>query len=113
MPLHPADLFVTATTIAEIERGVVVRERTDPPQGAALRRWFEENVLPTFAERTLPFDLAAARVLATYRVPDHAPLGDALIAAVAESNSMSLATRNTRHFAPLGIHCVNPWDEYA
>ncbi len=105
-----ADQFVTATTVAEIERGVVARERSDLAQGENLRRWFDEQVLPTFADRVLPFDLAAARVLATYRVPGHAPFDDALIAAIAQASEMTVATRNTKHFEPLGVRCLNPWD---
>ena len=103
------DQFVTATTLAEIERGVVAKERTDSAQGEVLRRWFEERVLPTFADRVLPFDLSAARVLAAYRVPEHAPFDDALIAAVAQAADMTVVSRNTRHFAPLGVPCINPW----
>jgi len=104
------DQFVSATTIAEIERGVVAKERTDHAQGEVLRRWFEERVLPAFAGRVLSFDLAAARVLASFRVPEHAPLDDALIAAVADSNGMTVATRNMRHFEPLGVACIDPWE---
>jgi toxin FitB len=104
------DQFVSALTIAEIERGVIGKERSDAEQGAILRRWLEDQVLPTFADRVVPFDLAAARVLAGYRVPEHAPYDDALIAAVAESTAMTVATRNTKHFEPLGVSCLNPWD---
>ena len=104
------DQFVTAMTIAEIERGVVAKERSDPEQGGVLRRWFEERVLPAFADRVLPFDLPAARVLATYRVPEHAPFDDALIAAVAQAAEMTLVTRNTKHFDLLGVRCFNPWE---
>ena len=104
------DQYVTATTIVEIERGVVAKERTDPVQGQILRRWFDERVLPTFTDRVLSFDLPAARVLATYRVPEHAPFDDALIAAIAQSNDMTIATRNTKHFEPLGTPCLNPWE---
>lgn len=106
-----ADQYVSALTVAEIERGVVSKERTDPTQGAILRRWLEEQVLPAFAGRVLPFDLAAARVLANYPVPDHAPLDDALIAAIAQAAGMTVATRNTRHFEPLGVPLVDPWEE--
>lgn len=104
-----ADQFVSATTIAEIERGVIAKERADARQGAILRRWFDDHVLPAFSERVLAFDLSAARILAAYRVPERAPFDDALIAAVAESSRMTVATRNTRHFEPLGVPCVNPW----
>lgn len=105
-----ADQFVTAMTIAEIERGVIAKERTDPDQGAILRRWCDDHVLPTFADRVLAFDLDAARILATYRVPEHAPFDDALTAAIAQAAEMTVVTRNTKHFHPLGVACLNPWD---
>lgn len=82
-----------------------------PPQGEVLRRWFEDRVMPTFAGRVLPFDLPAARILATYRVPEHAPLDDAITGAVAQAAAMTVVTRNTRHFAPLGVACRNPWEQ--
>ncbi|HRY09589.1 MAG TPA: type II toxin-antitoxin system VapC family toxin [Candidatus Nanopelagicales bacterium] len=105
-----ADQFVTALTIAELERGVVAKERSDAAQGEILRRWFAERVLPAFADRVLAFDLPAARILATYPVLDQAPLHVALIAAIAEAAEMTVVTRNVRHFEPLGVRCLNPWD---
>lgn len=105
-----ADQFVTAMTMAEIERGVVAKERLDQAQGSILRHWFEQRVLPAFAGRVLPFDLPAARLLATYRVPEHAPLDDALTAAIAHSREMTVVTGNVRHFEPLGVQCLNPWE---
>jgi predicted nucleic acid-binding protein len=105
-----ADQYLAATTIAELERGVIAKERSDPAQGDILRRWFEKRVIPAFSGRVLPFDLPAARILASYRVPEHAPLDDALIAALAEAADMAVATRNIRHFEPLGVRCVSPWD---
>lgn len=103
------DQFITATAIAEIERGVIAKERSDTSQGKILRRWFDEHVLPTFADRVLPFDLPAAQVLAAYRVPEHAPFDDALIAAIALSAEMTVVTRNIKHFEPLGVACLDPW----
>ena len=71
------------------------------------RRWFGENVLPTFADRVLPFDLSAARILAVHRMLEHAPFDDSRVAAVAESAAMTIATRNTRHFEPPGVRCLS------
>lgn len=96
--ISPAQLFVAAHTIAEIERRVVAKERTDPAQGGVLRRWFEDRVLPTFEGRVLPFDLPAARILASYRVPEHAPFADAVIAAVAQSADKMVVSQ--WHLAP-------------
>lgn len=104
------DQYVTALTIAEIERGVIRKEQTDPAQGAILRRWLAERVLPGFADRVLPFDLPAARILARYPVPEQAPYDDAQIAAVAEAHGMTMVTRNLRHFTPLGVRVLCPWE---
>ncbi|WP_249407050.1 hypothetical protein [Plantibacter sp. CFBP 8775] len=39
------------------------------------------------------------------------PIGpqDAIIAAIARSSDAALATRNTRDFAGVGIHLIDPW----
>lgn len=105
------DQYITALTVAEIERGVVRKEQVDPAQGAILRRWLADRVLPGFAGRVLPFDLPAARILARYPVPEHAPYDDAQIAAVAEANGMTVVTRNLRHFEPLGVRLFCPWGQ--
>lgn len=106
----PADaLFITALTLAELERGVIAKERADPRQGAVLRRWFDAAVVPTFTNRVLPFDAAAARVLATFRVTERAPLDDAIIAAIAIATGMTVASRNAGHFDPLGVAVLDPW----
>ncbi|WP_152348319.1 type II toxin-antitoxin system VapC family toxin [Brevibacterium sp. CFH 10365] len=104
------DQFVSALSISEIERGVASKERTDAQQGKVLRTWFEDMLLPGFAGRILPFDLPAARALGMFRVPEHAPLDDALIAAIAVAHNMTVATRNRKHFEALeGVRLVDPW----
>ncbi|MHA7985034.1 PIN domain-containing protein [Rathayibacter sp. CAU 1779] len=105
------DQFISATTVAEIERGIIAKERDDSRQGAILRGWFDDHVLPAFEGRVMPFDLQAARILAAYRIPEHAQFDDALIAAVAQSAQLTVVTRNTRHFAPLGVDYLDPWDQ--
>ncbi|KXP01529.1 type II toxin-antitoxin system VapC family toxin [Tsukamurella pseudospumae] len=107
--IEVADQYLAATTIAEIERGVKSKEREDPDQGAVLREWFASRVLPAFTGRVLALDLPAARELAKFRVPEHAPLDDALLAAVAKAHGMTVATRNVKHFEPLGVAIVDPW----
>jgi hypothetical protein len=53
------DQFVSAFTIAEIERGVLARERSDAQQGAVLRRWLEVVVCET--RRCSPSTVGTAR----------------------------------------------------
>jgi len=102
-------LYVATPTFAEIKRGILRLQQVDPGAAARIGNWFEHNVLAAFATRTLDFDTKAALRLATYPVPDRAPLNDALIAAIAESNDMVIATRNVKHFTPLGVQYIDPW----
>jgi predicted nucleic acid-binding protein len=106
-----SELFVSAFTIAEIERGVRMSERRDAAQGAVLRDWLESGILPGFAGRVLPFDLAAARILAGWPVPESAPVDDAQIAAVAAAHGKTVVTRHARHFDALGVPLLDPWQE--
>jgi len=105
-----ADLFVSAITIMELEFGVLSIERKDAPQGALLRAWLEQHVLPEFSGRTLPVDTAVAQCCARLHVPDKRGERDALIAATALVHGMSVITRNIADFKPTGVALINPWD---
>ncbi|GAA0431867.1 type II toxin-antitoxin system VapC family toxin [Massilia aurea] len=104
-----ADLFVSAITIMELELGVLSIERKDAAQGAMLRSWLEQHVLPEFARRTLPVDTAVAQRCARLHVPDKRSERDALIAATALVHGMTVVTRNTADFAPTGVSLIDPW----
>ncbi|WP_200964446.1 type II toxin-antitoxin system VapC family toxin [Achromobacter sp. Root83] len=105
-----ADLFVSAITILELELGVLAMERKDAAQGAMLRSWLEQHVLPEFSGRTLPVDTAVALRCARLHVPDKRGERDALIAATALVHGMAVVTRNVADFKPTGVTVINPWD---
>lgn len=104
-----AELFVSAITIMELEMGVLSIERKDATQGAMLRAWLDQHVLPEFSSRTLPIDTAVAQRCARLHVPDRRSERDALIAATALVHGMSVVTRNVADFTPTGVAVVNPW----
>ncbi|MEO7260398.1 MAG: type II toxin-antitoxin system VapC family toxin [Jatrophihabitantaceae bacterium] len=106
-----ADLAISVVTVVEIETGILRRGWTDPDQARILTRWFEQNVLTGFADRILPLDLAAARRVASLRVPDQAPQHDALIAGTALARALTVVTRNTRDFERAGVEYLNPWSD--
>jgi len=106
-----SELFVSAISIMELELGIVLMERKDARQGALLRSWLEQHVLPEFAARTLPVDIAVARRCARLHVPDKRAERDALIAATALVHGMTVVTRNIADFQPTGVTAFNPWKD--
>jgi hypothetical protein len=104
-----ASLYLSAITIEELEIGVLLLERRDAPQGAVFRAWLNTHVLPAFADRILPVDVAVAQRSARLHVPDPKPLRDTLIAATALVHGMAVVTRNVADFEPMGVRVINPW----
>ena len=105
-----AQMFISSITIHELEHGVLLRERTDPAQGAVLRTWLDESVAAAFVDLVPPVDEAVARRAAALHVPDPAPFRDALIGATAIVERMTVVTRNVRDFERFeGIDLLNPW----
>lgn len=104
-----AELFVSAITVMELELGVLAIERKDAIQGALLRTWLDQQVLPEFVARTLPIDIAVAQRCARLHVPDKRGERDALIAATALVHGMTVVTRNVADFEPTGVTLINPW----
>ncbi len=105
-----ADLFVSAITIMELELGILSIERKDPTQGALLRAWLEQRVLPEFSGRTLSVDTAVALRCARLHIPDKRSERDALIAATALVHGMTVVTRNVADFQKTGVPVLNPWE---
>ncbi|NIH12261.1 MAG: type II toxin-antitoxin system VapC family toxin [Serratia symbiotica] len=107
--MDAADLFVSSITLMELELGILSFERRDALQGAVLRSWFEQHVLPEFSGRTLAVDTAVALRCARLHVPDKRGERDALIAATALVHEMTVVTRNVPDFEPTGVQIINPW----
>lgn len=101
--------YLSVITLLELEAGVLRVERRDAAQGARLRAWLEQRVVPGFAGRILPVDEAVARRCAGLHVPDPRSTHDALIAATALVHGLTVVTRNTADFAATGVALLDPW----
>ena len=108
--IDAADLHLSVVSLLELERGALLVARRDAAQGGALSQWIEGQVIPSFGGRLLPVDVAVARRAARLHVPDPRPDRDALIGATALVHRLTLATRNVRDFASMGVPIVNPWE---
>ena len=105
------ELRITAITVAEILYGIARLpngRRKDTLRAAAV------DIFSRFAEDVLPFDAAAATIypeIVDHRDRQGTPISgyDAQIAAICRANDASLATRNEKDFAGLGVELINPW----
>jgi toxin FitB len=70
-------------------------------------------VLPTFAGRILPVDIAVVQRSARLHVPNPCPIRDGFIAATALVHGMTIVTRNVADFESTGATVLNPWQESA
>jgi predicted nucleic acid-binding protein len=104
-----ASFFLSAITILEIELGTLLISRRDAAQGAILRSWIDEQILPRFEGRILPIDTTVAQRCARLHVPDPRAQRDALIAATALAHGLTVVTRNIADFKLLGVMLLNPW----
>ena len=108
---EPETLYISAVTQAELKYGVYRLSH-----GKRREALFSSilKTLALFEDRILPFDIAGADQLALLAAEaekkgTHAEAPDAYIAATALAKGFAVATRNTRHFEPLGVVVINPW----
>lgn len=106
-------LYLSAMTVAELRAGVALlpagRRRNN------LHEYLEKRVLPSFAGRVLPFDLACtsayAELLAAVRKAGSGiETAGACIAAVAIANGFTVATRDASPLQAAGLTVINPWE---
>ena len=105
-------LFLSAITVAELRAGVALLPAGN--RRAGLQENLEKRVLPLFAGRVLPFDLACTHA---YAAPMAKARGaglavataDGYIAAIAASNGFAVATRDTSPFEAAGVAVIDPW----
>jgi predicted nucleic acid-binding protein len=107
--ISASSLYLSVITTLELETGILLVERRDSVQGVVLRTWLNTHVLPAFADRILPIDMAVAHHCAKLHVPDPRSDRDALIAATAIVHGMTVVTRNVDDFEPTGVALLNPW----
>ncbi|MCY4429459.1 MAG: PIN domain-containing protein [Rhodospirillales bacterium] len=107
-------LFLSVITVAEIYDGIAKARRTGPRATADKLEHRIGLTLHLYAQRVLPFDIPAARLAGTLndraRAAGQAPgFADVAIAATAANRNLIVLTRNLRHFTPLQIPALDPF----
>ena len=109
------DLFLSTVTVAEIGDGIAKPRRSGGLVRAdRLDDWLDV-VLHLYGDRVIPFDTPAARLarllMDRARATGEAPgFADLAIAATASVRNLTVLTRNVRHFTPLDIPAIDPFD---
>ena len=104
---------MTAITVAEAFEGI---ERLPFASRRMQLEFLTEQLFEDqFAGHVLPFDEDAARAYAEVfasrqRAGRPTTQTDAMIAGIARSRGMTVATRNTKDFDGCGVTLINPWD---
>ena len=105
--IDDADLHVSAVTLGEIQAGVELTREQDAPKAKEIEDWL---TLVADTYNVLPMDAATFRCSARlmHRKSDTL-YEDAMIAATAMLNGLTVATRNVVDFEALGIEVFNPF----
>ena len=103
-----ASLYMSAITIAELQRGVEMTREQDEMKAAEIEEWLEQLV---HTGQVLPIDAPVSREWARlmHRRAD-ALIEDAFIAATAKVHRMAVVTRNVRDFKVFAVETLNPFD---
>lgn len=110
---EPATIWLTTVTLFEARYGIALL--ADGKRKQQLQQQLEQVTSQVLQHRVLGFDDAAAKAasaLAAERKQRGQPVDmrDTFIAGIALAHRATLATRNVRHFADVGVAVINPWE---
>ena len=108
-----ANVFLSVMTVGEICKGIDTLSAGQ--RRNALQHWLDADVRSWFAGRILPVTQSIAErwghlAAAAKRNGCALSVVDGIIAATALEHGLTLATRNVKDFAGLGMLVLNPWD---
>jgi predicted nucleic acid-binding protein len=105
----PADLFLSAVTIAEIERGIERQRTVNPTFADELAGWLDLT-LRAYGERILPLTVNIARRWGRLAAQIGNQGIDLAVAATALEHGLTVVTRNVSDFEPTGVATLNPFN---
>ncbi len=107
-----ADIYLSVLVVGEIRKGIERARPNNPVQASALEQWLTELVR-SFTERIMPIDQAVADEWGRMSAKRSLSTIDALLAATAKVNGMTLATRNISDVVNLDVRVLDPFERQA
>ena len=105
--VEDAQLFLSAVTLGEIQAGIEITRQQDPDKAQAIEHWLNQLAA---AYNVLPMDAAAFRIWAKFmHHQSNTVYEDAMIAATAQVNKLTVVTRNTADFKRFDVALLNPF----
>jgi predicted nucleic acid-binding protein len=109
-------LFIPCIAVAEVEQGICKLRRAGGAARADQLADWVNNLIERYADRVLPLDAAACRMAGrladtAIAIGRHPGFPDVVIAALAQQAGLIILTRNVRHFIPLGVASVDPFEQ--
>ncbi|HET7127452.1 MAG TPA: type II toxin-antitoxin system VapC family toxin [Gaiellaceae bacterium] len=100
--------YLSVLTLGEIRKGIEKLRPRDSKRAAAFDQWLEA-LYRQFDRRLVDVDARVAEEWGRLNAGDPRPTVESLIAATARVHELTVVTRNTADFEPLGVPLVNPW----
>lgn len=103
------DLFISAMTIGEIQKGICLLEKKTKKEALSLKNWLSA-IISGYANHILPVTWEIAKEWGNISCALGNSNADNLIAATAKIHNLTVVTRNIKHFQLTCVPCVNPWE---
>ena len=108
MSVNDQALFLSAFSLAEIQRGIEITRQQDVANAQSMELWLDQ-LAESFEVLTL--DAVVLREWARMMHRRSNTLSEnAMLAATAKVNGLQMVTRNVSDFEALGLVCLNPFN---
>lgn len=101
---------LSVLTLGEIKYGAANVQEKDPAQAASILKLLN-RVRDDYQVNILPVDEATSLVWGKLLKIDRTNITDALLAATALVNDLTLVSRNEKHLRPFGVRLLNPFSD--
>ncbi len=107
--INDSDLHLCVVTLAEIQSGIEITRDQDTVKAAAIEAWLDQ-VATTY--NVLPMDATTFRLWAKLmHRQSNTVIEDAMIAATAIVNKLTIVTGNIRDFERFQVQLLNPFEK--